>query len=76
MPVPLFLGALPLASSGETSPQRAQARNLPYRAIARGTAPEPIVPAPVRDELRSDGFEVSAFAPRKFINELAGRNGP
>jgi arsenate reductase (thioredoxin) len=46
--------------------QRAQARGLPYRAIARGTAPEPIVPAPVRDGLRSDGFEVFAFAPRKF----------
>jgi arsenate reductase (thioredoxin) len=45
--------------------RRAQ-RGLPYRAIARGTAPEPIVPAPVRDGLRSDGFEVSAFAPRKF----------
>jgi hypothetical protein len=28
--------------------------------------PEPIVPAPVRDGLRGDGFEVFAFAPRKF----------
>ncbi len=46
--------------------RRAQERGLPYRAIARGTAPEPVVPTPVRDGLNSDGFEVSAFTPRKF----------
>jgi hypothetical protein len=28
--------------------------------------PEPTVPKAVRDGLRSDGFDVSAFEPRKF----------
>jgi protein-tyrosine-phosphatase len=41
-------------------------RGLPYRAVARGTAPEPVVPAAVRDGLRADGFVVSAFTPRRF----------
>jgi arsenate reductase len=45
---------------------RAKARGLAYRAIARGTAPEPTVPRAVRDGLRSDGFDVSTFEPRKF----------
>jgi arsenate reductase (thioredoxin) len=44
----------------------AKARGLAYRAVARGTAPEPAVPRAVRDGLRSDGFDVSAFEPRKF----------
>jgi len=44
----------------------AKARGVPYRAVARGTAPEPTVPKAVRDGLRSDGFDVSAFEPRKF----------
>jgi arsenate reductase len=46
--------------------RRAEARGLAYRAIARGTAPELMVPRAVRDGLRSDGFDVSAFEPRKF----------
>ena len=46
--------------------RRVEERGLPYRAVARGTAPEPIVPAAVRDGLRTDGFEVSAFKPRKL----------
>jgi arsenate reductase (thioredoxin) len=46
--------------------RRAQARGVAYRAVARGTAPEPTVPRAVRDGLRSDGFDLSAFEPRKF----------
>jgi protein-tyrosine-phosphatase len=46
--------------------RRAKDRGLAYRAIARGTVPEPTVPKAVRDGLRSDGFDVSAFEPRKF----------
>src|SRR5215469_233128 len=41
----------------------AQARGLPYRAVARGTAPQPTVPAPVREGLDTDGFDVSGFVP-------------
>jgi arsenate reductase (thioredoxin) len=44
----------------------AKARGVPYRAVARGTAPELTVPKAVRDGLRSAGFDVSAFEPRKF----------
>jgi arsenate reductase (thioredoxin) len=46
--------------------RRAEAQGLAYRAVARRTAPEPTVPTAVRDGLRSDGFEVSTFEPRKF----------
>jgi arsenate reductase (thioredoxin) len=46
--------------------RRAQARGLAYRAVARGTAPEPEVPSTVRDGLLTDGFDVSAFHPRQF----------
>jgi protein-tyrosine-phosphatase len=46
--------------------RRAKARGIAYRAVARGTAPERTVPKAVRDGLRSDGFEVSAFEPRMF----------
>src|SRR5262249_37788633 len=35
-----------------------------YRARARGTAPEPTVPAPVRNGLQADGFDVSRIVPR------------
>jgi len=41
-------------------------RGLAYRAIARGTAPEPEVPSVVRDGLHTGGFNVSAFKPQKF----------
>ncbi len=41
-------------------------RGLPYRAVARGTAPETTVPGTVREGLRSDGFVVSGFVPRLF----------
>jgi hypothetical protein len=44
--------------------RRAQERGVPYRAVARGTAPDPAVPAPVRDGLHADGFDVSEFVPR------------
>jgi arsenate reductase len=43
-----------------------QERGLAYRAVARGTAPEPIVPRSVRDGLRAAGFDVSHFVPRLF----------
>jgi arsenate reductase len=46
--------------------RRAQERGLAYRAVARGTAPEPIVPGPVREGLRTDGFDVSEFVPQLF----------
>jgi arsenate reductase len=48
--------------------RRAQERGLPYRAVARGTAPEPIVPGPVQQGLRTDGFDVSEFVPRLFTS--------
>lgn len=46
--------------------RRSKERGLPYRAVARGTAPEPAVPAAVREGLQADGFDVSGFAPRLF----------
>jgi arsenate reductase (thioredoxin) len=46
--------------------RRVQTRGLAYRAVARGVAPEPAVPNPVREGLRGDGFDISAFEPRKF----------
>jgi arsenate reductase (thioredoxin) len=42
----------------------AQQRGLPYRAIARGTAPEPTVPGTVREGLRTAGFDASEFVPQ------------
>ena len=36
----------------------AQERGLPYRAVARGTVPEPTVPGPVREGLHAAGFDV------------------
>jgi arsenate reductase len=44
--------------------RRSKERGLPYRAVARGTAPEPAVPAAVREGLHADGFDVSGFVPR------------
>jgi arsenate reductase len=44
----------------------AQERGLPYRAVARGTAPEPGVPVSVREGLHAAGFEVSEFVPQLF----------
>jgi hypothetical protein len=44
--------------------RRSQERGLRYRAVARGTAPEPAVPAAVRKGLHADGFDISGFAPR------------
>jgi hypothetical protein len=44
----------------------AHERGLPLQAIARGTAPEPTVPGPVRDGLRVSGFDVSEFVPQLF----------
>jgi len=44
--------------------RRAGQLGLPYRAIARGTAPEPAVPVPVRTGLKAAGFDVSTYTPR------------
>lgn len=44
--------------------RRSKERGLPYRAMARGTAPEPAVPPSVRDGLSEDGFDVSGFVPQ------------
>jgi arsenate reductase (thioredoxin) len=44
--------------------RRSKDRGLPYRAVARGTAPEPALPAAVREGLHADGFDVSGFVPR------------
>lgn len=46
--------------------RRAQERGLVYRALARGVAPDSVVPSTVRNGLRQDGFDVSAFHPRQF----------
>lgn len=39
-------------------------RGLPYHAVARGIAPERVVPEAVRAGLRADGFETSDFVPQ------------
>lgn len=44
----------------------AKTRGLNYRAVARGTAPEPTVPRAVEKGLHRDAFDVSAFKSRKF----------
>jgi hypothetical protein len=46
--------------------RRAEERGLPYRAVAMGVAPDAAVPAPVRDGLRVDGFDVADFVPQAF----------
>jgi protein-tyrosine-phosphatase len=44
--------------------QLAQERGLPLRAISRGSAPDSdTVPAAIREALKGDGFDVSAFHP-------------
>src|SRR5450631_987574 len=53
--------------------REAKVGGLAYRAIARGTVPEPTVPTAVSDGLRKDGFDVSAFAPRKIEASDADR---
>ena len=51
----------------------AEARGLPYRAVARGTAPEPTVPAPVREGLHAIGVDVSSYVPKLFqASDLKG----
>jgi arsenate reductase len=46
--------------------RKARERGLPYQAVARGTAPEPVVPVPVREGLHINGFDVSGFVPQLF----------
>ncbi|MGH8132157.1 MAG: hypothetical protein ACRETP_02835 [Steroidobacteraceae bacterium] len=45
----------------------AKERGLPYRAIARGMAPERTVPVAVRAGLSADGFEMSDFLPQRLM---------
>jgi protein-tyrosine-phosphatase len=53
--------------------RRAQERGLPFHAVARGVAPEPSVPGPVREGLRRDGFDISESSPQSFkASELDG----
>jgi hypothetical protein len=44
--------------------QRAQAKGLRVRAVARGVDPERTVPPAVRDGLRAAGFDVSEYRPQ------------
>lgn len=44
--------------------QRAQAKGLKIRAIARGVRPEPKVPIPVRNGLHAAAFDVSGYVPQ------------
>jgi protein-tyrosine-phosphatase len=46
--------------------QLAQRRQLPIRAISRGTAPDTSVPRLVRDGLRLDGLTLGPFTPTRF----------
>jgi hypothetical protein len=46
--------------------QLAQQRQLPIRAISRGTAPDSAVPGPIRDGLRLDGLSLGPFTPTLF----------
>lgn len=45
----------------------ARERGLPYRAIARGVAPERTVPVAARSGLSADGFETSDFVPQRLM---------
>jgi len=48
-------------------------RGIPYRAIARGTAPEPTVPTPVQEGLKEIGMDVSSYVPQLFqASDLGG----
>ena len=53
----------------------AQQKNLPYRAIARGTNPDTEIPQQVRIDLAKDGLDVSTWKPQlvaeKDVREAA-----
>lgn len=51
----------------------ARARRLPLAAISRGTKPDTAVPPSVANGLVADGFDISAFRPRRFTNEDLSR---
>lgn len=48
--------------------RKAKERGLPYRAIARGVAPERAIPGAVRAGLSTDGFETSDFVPQRLTD--------
>jgi protein-tyrosine-phosphatase len=51
----------------------ARERGLRVAAASRGTHPDSLVPAVVAAGLRDDGFDVSAFRPRRFtLDDLDG----
>jgi arsenate reductase len=41
-------------------------RNLPYRAVSRGTAPDSAFPRLMRNALRRDGIDIGRFVPTRF----------
>jgi protein-tyrosine-phosphatase len=45
--------------------QAAAARNLPYRAIARGMTPDSSVPPAIASKLKQEGFDVDRFTPTR-----------
>src|SRR5215813_8348648 len=53
----------------------AEQKNLPYRAIARGTNPDPEIPQQVRSNLAKDGLDVPTSKPQlvaeKDVREAA-----
>lgn len=46
--------------------QRARERGLRYTAVARGSSPEASVPATVQQGLRSAGFDVAHYVPKRL----------
>lgn len=53
--------------------RQARERGLPYTAVARGTTPDAAVPIPVREGLRSAGFDVTQYVPQPFkVSDVDG----
>lgn len=51
----------------------ASEKNLPYRAVARGTSPEDSVAPAVRTGLAADGLDVSAWKPKAVTDDEIAR---
>ncbi len=52
----------------------AKDQGLPYRAITRGTQPDPEIPANIRRGLAADGLDVAGWIPRR-IDDSEIRSG-
>jgi hypothetical protein len=54
--------------------EQAEQRTLPFRAESRGVDPDSTtVPPPIAERLNRDGFDVSAFRPRKVgVTDVSG----